>query len=421
MFIGPRFLRGRIPLLLISALVISSCDQQQTSSYSYKSSYTPSYSSGSYEQKEKLSYEPWEENNVRGYQPRYQTTAHWIVQLDWFYNVENPPYGYQQSDDADIRLARAYRSLDLFIDAAKDKISLAEYDLNKKEDAILILNKIGEVIDSFHSAYRVTKRLSHALQPWKDEYEGTVFRMDCDTSAYIYLAIAEVLGLPMSYIYGDRSSNSSHAIIAWKTNSGKLYWETNATELPYSGKMYYGKTGRIADITTFISINEVELDQLAITYFNEIAGNFFQGNQLEIPSFHQLDVDFMNRYVKLMSSANIPRDILDDSIAFREFLEIVRDEQYRHRYTGWMASENPAIFYRDIAFIIKSRIKPEVEQLKELERRYNAIISKNQGVWRWHYLVKRICYESFASVISVYEGKKPSDTPLLNKLGLNFN
>ncbi|HEV2802456.1 MAG TPA: hypothetical protein VGW12_18440 [Pyrinomonadaceae bacterium] len=171
------------------------------------------------------------------YKPRYQTIAHRILELE---------------SEATVVDDSMYQLLDTFIDEAKAEIRITPlsedrsesskqvesilltiddilirhnviYPRNRKEDWTLLLRdgltpttlkgpELERILGQEHNRRRVNRL----------DLNKPFFLLDCDTASFVYLAIGEVLGLPLSMV-----DLPEHNFIRWSFDpQSYLNWET---------------------------------------------------------------------------------------------------------------------------------------------------------------------------------------------------
>jgi regulator of sirC expression with transglutaminase-like and TPR domain len=136
--------------------------------------------------------------DLRSYARKYNTLAHDILDTE-------KEFGSVPAD---------YKYLDDLIDKAKKRIH-AKRDCSYK-DAIDTLSEIDLILRENRFTFEETEFLNQALK------KGT---FDCDTSAFLYLAIAESMDLPLFYVV-----TTHHAFVRWEFGDGKhINWETNVS------------------------------------------------------------------------------------------------------------------------------------------------------------------------------------------------
>ncbi|MBR9683556.1 tetratricopeptide repeat protein [Candidatus Woesearchaeota archaeon] len=132
----------------------------------------------------------------RGENRKYDTIAH------QFLDIEGAELGVADTD---------YQVLDTIIDEAKTRITTKEtYD---KEEAIDVLRTIDDVLGDMGFKYKRRVLFNPGLKNKQ---------IDCDNYSAIYLAIAEVMDLPLNVVYAP-----SHVFVRWHFDSDKYFnWET---------------------------------------------------------------------------------------------------------------------------------------------------------------------------------------------------
>ena len=154
------------------------------------------------------------ENSPARYKRKYNTIAHRALDIE-------QPLGH--STDAN------YKLLDEIIDAVKNKVTINKNNTYTKEEAVKILQTIASTLVSKGLRYKVNTLLGEGLK---------TRQIDCDNYAMIYLAVAEVLNLPLVAVLAPK-----HAFIRWdpdgkhdainkdsSKNMGDFNWETTANE-----------------------------------------------------------------------------------------------------------------------------------------------------------------------------------------------
>ncbi|MFC1742007.1 tetratricopeptide repeat protein [Nanoarchaeota archaeon] len=111
-----------------------------------------------------------------------------------------------------------------------DIISRGRCVVDRSQQPVKILSSLDRMLRS-EFGFSVSKEadvglLSEALLGRK------VRRMDCDTAAILYLAVAEMTGLPLQGVLAPR-----HMFVRWNRNDGHLNWETTMGG-PISDKEY---------------------------------------------------------------------------------------------------------------------------------------------------------------------------------------
>lgn len=125
-----------------------------------------------------------------------------------------------------------YFVLDEIIDEAKEKIT-EKPDYTKKE-AIAILKTIDKIIDGKGFAKEENLLLNKGL---KDK------KLDCDNRTIVYLAIADILNLPLKAVNAPR-----HAFVRWHSGEDKYFnWETMAAE--ERSDSHYIKKYNLSDVS----------------------------------------------------------------------------------------------------------------------------------------------------------------------------
>ena len=155
---------------------------------------------------------------AQDYQRKHYTIAHRILEFE--------------SIACDVTDAH-YIILDRLIDKAIDlvKYDSTETDIAARESqAVQALKTISKILDDFGFRLRVpTQNLCAALTP-QDGGEGKeYFPYDCDTSSFIYLGIADKLGLPLSLIeVRNVGKTANHNFVRWEVGGGiHVDWDTN--------------------------------------------------------------------------------------------------------------------------------------------------------------------------------------------------
>ncbi|MGD9125225.1 MAG: tetratricopeptide repeat protein [Desulfarculaceae bacterium] len=133
------------------------------------------------------------------YQPRHQTLAHQVLDLERDLGTE--PGDYKLVDD--------------ILDEAVQEIQ--GHSLSSKEDAVFVLEIIHHVLGSSFS-YRRNQLLNQGLKQNK---------LDCDLLTILYLSVAQKMNLPLKAVVVPR-----HSFIRWELGPGDyLNWETTSGSL----------------------------------------------------------------------------------------------------------------------------------------------------------------------------------------------
>jgi tetratricopeptide (TPR) repeat protein len=92
-----------------------------------------------------------------------------------------------------------------------------------RADALDILNQIAALLHAHHVRIGDAMLLSHTLTA-QTNATPPIYIGDCDTLSFLYLAIGEVLGLPLRLV-----SLPEHVFVRWEfEDGGYLNWETTA-------------------------------------------------------------------------------------------------------------------------------------------------------------------------------------------------
>lgn len=184
---------------------------------------------------------------VKKYTPRYDTRAHQMVALELEYNATTA-----------IDAARAYYMLDMYIDRFSGREVIED-----RENLLGLFSEVAQAIDE-HYTYKAHGTMSMGLS------HGFI---DCDLRSYLYLAIAEQLGLEkVSIIF-----QPAHALIAWNdTKKGELVgWETTIT----GGRELKQERFTTEERTLFGHYRPATQDQLFNAMVSSIAVNIWDNTE----------------------------------------------------------------------------------------------------------------------------------------------
>ncbi len=134
----------------------------------------------------------------RSYQSKYKTLAHEVLDIEHEHNLD----------------VEAYFLLDKILGSARDEpLSAPIEDLQPRERALLALRAISNLLAGFGFEYDNVNLL----------YRGLCRRrINCDGYSVLYLAVGEVLGLPIKMVRAPQ-----HTFVRWHLNEKEyINWET---------------------------------------------------------------------------------------------------------------------------------------------------------------------------------------------------
>jgi tetratricopeptide (TPR) repeat protein len=141
----------------------------------------------------------------------------------------------------------AYAALDQILNDAKALIlsdPATKGELGKTQ-ALAISADIGQVLlDHGFGIYIPTDHFADAMILRNNPTERERHVVDCDTSSFIYLTVAENLKLPLSLVEVKLSAHSTHNYVRWELGESTIDWDTNGSGpckaptnlLPFQGK-----------------------------------------------------------------------------------------------------------------------------------------------------------------------------------------
>ncbi|MBU90461.1 hypothetical protein CMO94_02870 [Candidatus Woesearchaeota archaeon] len=194
--------------------------------------------------------------------------------------------------------AEDYRTLDDLIHKAKERINVE--DTNDKYAAIEAMKQIGDLL--LDEGYGYGQSLFH--QGLKSK------RLDCNHSVFIYLSIAEVMGLPIVAVTAPE-----HGFIRWLNEEGQgINWETT--------------TRQIWDNMTYIDWRNIDFSSLQNGVFLR---NLTRSEALAI-AYNQVGIGFTQ--------------LREDEKAFDNYDQAIKlnpkfPEAYRNRGCNWFEKGNP--------------------------------------------------------------------------------
>ncbi len=152
----------------------------------------------------------------RPYKPKYNTIAHKMLDIELMHLADG--HSYQLLDNI------LYSAAHLF----RDRLSSFE---NNKQTANKTLSMIHQLLAFFDLEYQANCLLSVGLGSKK---------IDCDGYSALYLAIGEVLGLPIDMVRAP-----AHAFVRWRFDDNTyMNWETTIGSA--KNDVYYIQKHRIA-------------------------------------------------------------------------------------------------------------------------------------------------------------------------------
>ncbi|NWB30532.1 hypothetical protein [Pseudomonas gingeri] len=123
----------------------------------------------------------------------------------------------------------SFRLLDSLIDQARDSLAARpNREADWQEQARATFTVLGAtLVDNGFQLYVPTETLGDALAS-RTLAGGGRHIADCDTSAFLYLSVAESLSLPMSMVEMRLPDGESHDYLRWTPGNGPaLDWDTN--------------------------------------------------------------------------------------------------------------------------------------------------------------------------------------------------
>ncbi len=138
----------------------------------------------------------------KAYQPKYRTIAHKILDIEVEHNIG--------IDD--------YLILDTILDSATNESLLSTMeDPQSKDEALIALRSISDLLDRFGFVYEKVSLLCFGLSQR---------RVNCDGYSALYLAIGELLGLPIKMVRAPQ-----HTFVRWHLSKQKyINWETTISK-----------------------------------------------------------------------------------------------------------------------------------------------------------------------------------------------
>jgi tetratricopeptide (TPR) repeat protein len=142
---------------------------------------------------------------ARYYQPRYQTVAHQVLEIE----SEHKSAEHHVDDT---------RLLDLMIEDARSRVVSLDLDgTDPRDRALVVLHQLGELLEGCGISYEQSATLGQALR------QGGA---NCDSASSLYLAFAEVCDLPLKMVRAP-----GHTFVRWELPDGThINWETTVGE-----------------------------------------------------------------------------------------------------------------------------------------------------------------------------------------------
>jgi hypothetical protein len=142
---------------------------------------------------------------------------------------------------------QAYVALDQIVNDAKRTIHFdpAAAGPSRQRQALEVSAAIGKLLLAHgFGVFIPTDNLADAMILRNNADEPERHIVDCDTSSFIYLTIAENLKLPLSLVEVKLSAHSTHNYVRWDLGSTTVDWDTNGNGacqtptklLPFQGK-----------------------------------------------------------------------------------------------------------------------------------------------------------------------------------------
>ncbi|MCP4675687.1 MAG: tetratricopeptide repeat protein [Deltaproteobacteria bacterium] len=184
----------------------------------------------------------------RSYQPKYKTLAHEVLDIEREHNIG----------------VEGYFLLDKILGSARDEpLTASIEDLSPRERALLALDAISNLLASFGFEYDNVNLLSLGLSRR---------RVNCDGYSVLYLAVGEILGLPIKMVRAPQ-----HTFVRWHLDEKEyINWETTIGQ--ERDDAYYISKHRIAKRTKRRSA----LRSLGVTENrDEILANAYVNNGVE--------------------------------------------------------------------------------------------------------------------------------------------
>ena len=144
---------------------------------------------------------------------RYDTIGHRILDLEAELGVSTEPYK---------------ETLDMLIEEAKRAIQVK--DAYTREEAVGILRTIDSILLNNGFENRDTNGFVDSYHLFHEGLEAK--KLDCDNTSFIYLSIADAIGLPLVAARAPR-----HIFVRFILNKDEINWET--TRAREQGNDYY--------------------------------------------------------------------------------------------------------------------------------------------------------------------------------------
>lgn len=181
---------------------------------------------------------------------RYDTIGHRILDLEAELGINTEPYK---------------EILDRLIEEARARIQVK--DAYTREDALGILRTIDNIL---RENYRIKVDLSAQLLSLGLQKKV----LDCDSSSFVYLSIAEALELPLTAVNAPQ-----HLFVGFMLNGDRIDWETtSAKELNDNNYIFlFNISPKAIDNGVFLR-NLTRQETIAIGYFNRGIAWRIKGN-----------------------------------------------------------------------------------------------------------------------------------------------